>query len=117
MVLSRNRQALTGDVSIRVEDEGIIAGKLAATPLVPLYCSISHIKKLQILAWLFSVPRLTLYATGVRHPVLRGGNLISVTCKLSRHRRGPYATFCKRYTRDTPTRHSQDGRWRSNRKL
>jgi hypothetical protein len=29
MVLSRNRQALTGDVSIRVEDEEIIAGKLA----------------------------------------------------------------------------------------
>jgi hypothetical protein len=28
MVLSRNRQALTGDVSIRVEDEEIIAGKL-----------------------------------------------------------------------------------------
>jgi hypothetical protein len=27
MVLSRNRQALTGDVSIRVEDEEIIAGK------------------------------------------------------------------------------------------
>jgi hypothetical protein len=27
MVLSRNRQALTGDVSIRVEDGGIIAGK------------------------------------------------------------------------------------------
>jgi hypothetical protein len=27
LVLSRNRQALTGDVSIRVEDEEIIAGK------------------------------------------------------------------------------------------
>jgi hypothetical protein len=30
MVLSRNRQARTGDVSITVEDEEIIAGKLAA---------------------------------------------------------------------------------------
>jgi hypothetical protein len=30
MVLSRNRQALTGDVSIRVEDGEIIAGKLTA---------------------------------------------------------------------------------------
>jgi hypothetical protein len=28
LVLSRNRQALTGDVSIRVEDGEIIAGKL-----------------------------------------------------------------------------------------
>jgi len=30
MVLSRNRQARTGDVSITVEDEEIIAGKMAA---------------------------------------------------------------------------------------
>jgi hypothetical protein len=29
LVLSRNRQALTGDVSIRVEDGEIIAGKKA----------------------------------------------------------------------------------------
>src|SRR6476646_5057150 len=112
MVLSRNRQALTGDVSIRVEDEGIIAGKLAATPLVQ---SIVRYRTLRSCKYsrgdkhgCSAFPRLTLYATGVRHPVLRGGNLISVTCKLSRHRRGPYATFCKRYTRDTPARHSQD---------
>jgi hypothetical protein len=43
MVLSRNRQALTGNVSIRVEDGEIIAGKLPALPQVP---TLLFIKKL-----------------------------------------------------------------------
>jgi hypothetical protein len=42
MVLSRNRQALTGDVSIRVEDEEIIAGKLATLHKFNFLFDIEH---------------------------------------------------------------------------
>jgi len=40
LVLSRNRQALTGDVSIRVEDGEIIAGKLATLHQFNILCPI-----------------------------------------------------------------------------
>jgi hypothetical protein len=42
LVLSRNRQALTGDVSIRVEDGEIIAGKLLTLHQFPLASDVRH---------------------------------------------------------------------------
>jgi hypothetical protein len=45
MVLSRNRQALTGDVSIRVEDGEIIAGKPLVLHKFNTVCSISDIRE------------------------------------------------------------------------